>query len=82
MKNGVILYGNGIEQPTNSGKFDKEGKDKKSINAQNIVNAFAYVNLRNSFTKRIQDLLERMKFIFTCQCKTQSIRKLRLHAEK
>ena len=46
VKNGVILYGNGIEQPTNSGKFDKEGKDKKSINAQNIVNAFAYINLR------------------------------------
>ena len=52
VKNGVILYGNGIEQPTNSGKFDKEGKDKKSINAQNIVNAFAYMNLRNITTKR------------------------------
>ena len=30
----------------------KKGKIKKSINAQNIVNAFAYMNLRNITTKR------------------------------
>ena len=52
MKDGVIFYEKGFEQSTNSGKFDKEGKDKKSINAQNIVNAFAYMNLRNITTKR------------------------------
>ena len=34
-------------------EFNKKGK-KKSINAQNIVNAFAYMNLRNGFTERIQ----------------------------
>ena len=52
VKDGMIFYEKGFEQPTNSGKFDKEGKDKKSINAQNIVNAFAYMNLRNITTKR------------------------------
>ena len=52
MKDVVIFYEKGFEQPTNSGNFDKEGKDKKSINAQNIVNAFAYMNLRNITTKR------------------------------
>ena len=46
-------------------EFNKKGK-KKSINAQNIVNAFAYINLRNGFTKRIQTGFTGKNEIFVC----------------
>ena len=63
VKNGVILYENGIEQPTNSGKFDKEGKDKKIDKCSKYCKCICIHEFAQYYHQTHQCVLNVIKFL-------------------
>ena len=63
MKNVVIFYEKGFEQPTNSGKFDKEGKDKKIDKCSKYCKCICIHEFAQYYHQTHQCVLNVIKFL-------------------